>query len=223
VLDIGPCDARLLLIMRHPTGEPAAAFQFVVRHVMTSDGQATPWPQVVLDRAANLMVEAPAYASARTLSLEAFESAASLDRARALGLMRTGLTVLAPSECDAFGRMRFDIFLGRIADGMPRLSGLMPPIAGRGARHGGAAVEYRLIYFDQPRIGDRIEIRSGVVEVTPRYRRTAHWLLDPETGKAWGVAANVGVSFDLETRKLTTRSPEEVAAGQAQVVAGLTL
>jgi len=220
VLAIGDSDARLLLIMQHATGEPAAAFQIAAEHVVVGDGRATPWPPGVLDPARRLTVEAPAHAQPRTLSLGAAETSASLERARALNLQRTGFTVLRAQDCDAFGRMRFDDFLGRIGDGMPGLAGFRPgdPAA---RRTGSAAVEYRLILFDAPRAGDRIDLRSAVVEVTSHYRRTAHWLLDPETGRAWGVAANVGVGFDLETRKFATLAPEQVAAAQGEVVAEL--
>ena len=79
-------------------------------------------------------------------------------------------------------------------------------------RVGGAAVEYRLIFFERPKLGDRIELRSAIVEVAERYRRTAHWLLDPDTGRAWGAAANVGINFDLQTRKIMSVPPEVLQA-----------
>jgi acyl-CoA thioester hydrolase len=224
VLERGPCDARLLLVMRHPGGEPAAAFQFVVDHASAQDRRPRPWPAAFSARARALKVEPPRYATPRTLDLSPVAtSSASLERAQALGLMRLALSVVSPAECDVFGWMRPDVFLGRIGDGMPRMVARKPGPAGEARRMGGAAVEYRLIYFTPPRAGDRIEVRSAVVEATSHYRRMGHWLLDPETGQPWGVAANVGVNFDLQTRRLATLTPEEVAANQAYVTPEMSL
>ena len=64
---------------------------------------------------------------------------------------------------------------------------------------------------------------ATAAEAAPRYRRFVHWLLDPDTGKPWGVAANVGVSFDLVTRKLTELSGEDLAAHQSLVVPGFVI
>jgi acyl-CoA thioester hydrolase len=44
VVDMGECDARLLLVLLHSfTGEPAASFQFVLSHVTARDLRAFPW------------------------------------------------------------------------------------------------------------------------------------------------------------------------------------
>ena len=223
VLRISESDAQLMMVMRHPTGEPAAAFQLTVEHTSVADRRPIAWPDAFQRRAATLMAEAPRYASPRTLNLEPFETTASGERAKALDLTRIALTALSPADCDAFGRLRFDAFLARIGDGMPRLAPKREVIPGMEHRMGGAAVEYRLVLFETPRIGDRIELRSAIVEVASHYRRTAHWLLDPDSGKPWGVATNVGVSFDLQTRKLATLTPEEVAANQVNVVSAMAL
>ena len=223
VLSVSDSEARLLLVLRHPTGEPSAAFQLVARHVSPDDGRVLPWTDDFLARARALTVELPRYAAARTLSLDDFETTASLARAQELGLQRVALNIVSPADCDVFGGLRFNIFLGRIADGMPGLVKGRKPDDESARRLGGAAVEYRLVYFDQPRVGDRIEVRSGVVQFTARFRQTIHWLLNPDTGRPWGVASHVGVSFDLDTRKLASFSPEHVAAHQDQVVPGLAL
>jgi len=223
VLAMGEADARLLMTMRHADGAPAAAFTLSVDHVSMADRAPTPWPDRVRERAARVTVEAPVYARPRTLNLDPIVPAVTGDRARAMGLTPIGFTALGPGDCDAFGYMRFDSFLGRIGDGIPRL-GVKPHDAPeRDGRMGGAAVEYRLVMFETPRLGDRIELRSCLAEAAPRYRRFVHWLLDPDTGKPWGVAANVGVSFDLVTRKLTELSGEDLAAHQSLVVPGFVI
>jgi acyl-CoA thioester hydrolase len=88
---------------------------------------------------------------------------------------------------------------------------------------GGAALEYRLIHLDWPKAGDRVELRSGASGGDARFRRFVHWLLDPESGRAWGVAEAIAVSFDLETRKMITLDSEALAEADARVIPGLTL
>ena len=222
VVELGETDARLLLVLRHPAGEPASAYQVVVRHVAVADGRPLPWPERVRNQAPQLKVETPTYAAPRTLTLEPSAGLASLERALELKLPRISLTVLTPADCDVFGRMRPEIFIGRIGDGMPRLLRKTPAGAQEQRRIGGAAVEYRLAFFQRPRPGDRIELRSGVIQQAERYRRTAHWLLDPDSGRAWGVAANVGIRLDLQTRKTLPFTPDVVAEEEGAVVAGMS-
>ncbi|HEX2815213.1 MAG TPA: thioesterase, partial [Phenylobacterium sp.] len=94
---------------------------------------------------------------------------------------------------------------------------------GLGARAGGAALEYRLIHLDWPRAGARVELRSGASGGDARFRKLTHWLLDPDSGRAWGVAEAIAVSFDLETRKMITLSDEALAEANSRVIPGLSL
>ena len=224
VLEWGECDARLLLLLRHQTGEIAAVFQTVVSHVTAHEGRPFPWPERVRTRAKALGMEIPDGAQPRSVGLEPVESQASLQRAEAFGLKRIGLGVVRPQDCDAFGRMRTEVAMARISDGIPHfIGGERPGARENGARTGGAALEYRLIYLDWPRAGDRIEIRSGPAGGDARFRKLVHWLLDPETGRPWAVAENIAVSFDLDTRKIITLSDEALAQANADAVPGLTL
>lgn len=225
VLELGESEARLLLVMRHRDGQPAATFQTVVAHATARSGTAFPWPQRIRDRAQALMVALPDYAAARSLDLSPLAaSSASLERAEALGLTRTGLGAVGLQDCDVFGRMRTEMFMGRISDGIPRLVGEKRPGAEESdARIGGAALEYRLVHFDWPRAGDRLALRSGTAWTDARFRRLVHWLLDPVTGRPWGAAEAIATSFDLDARKIVTLSPQALAAVEASVVPGLAL
>jgi acyl-CoA thioester hydrolase len=125
--------------------------------------------------------------------------------------------------------MRTELMMARISDGIPHLMQARSPSRSpspdepAGARPGGAALEYRLIHLDWPRAGDRVELRSGASGGDARFRRFVHWLLDPDSGRAWGVAEAIAVSFDLQTRKIVTLDDEALAQADAQVVKGLTL
>ena len=224
VVEIGESEARLLLVLRHVSGEIAASFQTVVAHVTARDGRAFPWPERVLARAEALKVEIPPEAAARSLGLGPVQSRASLVRAEELGLKRTALGAVRAEDCDVFGRMRTEMMMARLSDGVAHISaGQRAGAQDHGPRLGGAAVEYRLLHLDWPRAGDRVELRSGMSGGDARIRRLTHWLLDPETGRPWGVAEAIAVAFDLETRKLITLSDEALAAANTQVIAGLTL
>lgn len=224
VVDIGETEARLLLLMRHPSGELAASFQTVVAHVTPRDGRAFSWPERVRARAKSLAVEVPDGAAPRSIGLEPVETQASLARADALGLKRTGLGVVLAGDCDAFGRMRTDGFMHRLSDAVPHVfAGRRPGNAEGEGKIGGAALEYRLIHHAWPRAGDRLELRSGSAGGDARFRRLVHWLLDPETGRPWGSAQAIAVSFDLETRKIIALDGEELARVEADAVPGLGL
>lgn len=224
VVEMGESDARLLLLLRHGSGEIAASFQTVVDHATASDSRAFPWPARVLARAAALTIEVPPEAAPRSIGLDPIRSQASLARAEALGVRRTGLGAVREADCDVFGRMRTEQMMARISSAIPHaFQGRRPGAEGPAGRAGGAALEYRLIHLGWPRAGDRVELRSGAAGGDARFRKLIHWLLDPDSGKAWGVAEAIAVSFDLETRKIVTLSNEALAEADAQVIAGLTL
>lgn len=223
VVEIGEDDARLLLLLHHSDGALAASFQTLVAHATAVDGRAFPWPERIRARAEALRIDIPENAAPRSIRLDPVESQASLARADALGLKRTALGAIQSADCDAFGRMRTELMMARISDGIPHFFDGQRPGAGDGRRIGGAALEYRLIHLDWPRAGDRVELRSGSGGGDARFRRLAHWLLDPDTGRAWGVAEAIAVSFDLETRKIISLSDEELARVEANAVSGLSL
>ncbi|MDB5423691.1 MAG: hypothetical protein JWQ29_1107 [Phenylobacterium sp.] len=219
----GETDARLLLLLRHRTGEIAAVFQTMVTHATAREARPFAWSERVRARALALTMEVPEEARPRSIGLEPVESKASLERALELGLKRTALGAITPADCDAFGRMRTELMMARISDGVPHVFDTRPGAVENGGRTGGAALEYRLIHLAWPRAGDRIEMRSGSAGGDARFRKLVHWLLDPETGAPWGVAEAMAVSFDLETRKLITLTDEALAQANATAVPGLTL
>lgn len=225
VLEMGETDARLVFLMRHHDGELAAGFQTVVAHCTAGEGRPFPWPDRVRARAAALAAVVPERAAPRSLALGPVETQATLARATALGLRRTGLGVVAPGDCDAFGRMRTEGFMQRLSEAVPHVfAGRRPGHAeGEPANVGGAAVEYRLVHHAWPRAGDRVDLRSGSAGGDARIRRLVHWMLDPDTGRPWASAEAIAVSFDLATRKLITLSADELARVEADAIPGLGL
>ncbi|HEY9234215.1 MAG TPA: thioesterase family protein, partial [Phenylobacterium sp.] len=127
VVEMGETDARLILVIRHPDGRPAATFQLVVEHVTSKEMRPFAWSAPIRERAAGLMTKVPDFAAARSIDLSPVTSTASLQRALGLDLKRIGLGVIGPAECDVFGRMRPEIFIGRVSDGVGRLFGETRP------------------------------------------------------------------------------------------------
>lgn len=224
VVEMGESDARLMLLMRHQNGDLAASFQTKVAHATARDGVAFPWPDRIRARAEALAVEVPAAAAPRSIDLGPLTPQASLARADALGLIRTGLGVVDARDCDAFGRMRTEMFMHRLSDGIPHFfAGQRPGAIDTDRRVGGAALEYRLMHHAWPRAGDRVALRSGSGPGDKRFRRLVHWLLDPVSGRPWASAEGVAVSFDLDTRKVITLSDEEFARAEADAIPDLGL
>lgn len=223
VVSFGEDDARLLLLLRHQDGALAASFQTVVAHVTARDARPFPWPERIRTRLEALRMAVPENAAPKSISMDPVESRASLLRADELGLRRTALGAVRSVDCDAFGRMRTELMMARISDGIPHFFQGRRPGAGDERKIGGAALEYRLLHLDWPRAGDRVELRSGSAGGDARFRRLVHWLVDPDTGRAWGSAEAIAVSFDLETRKIVSLSDEELARVEANAVSGLSL
>ena len=229
VVEMGESEARLLLVLFHTDGAPAASFQIVVAHI-TPDDDPRPfdWPRQALELAKALTMPVPAYAAARSVSLAAFTSQASLARADALGLIPISAGAFGGQDCDVFGRMRPEQFIGRVSDGIATLASrtravILDSAEPRPKRIGGAVLEYRLVHLAWPRAGDRFVVRSGMAGVDERTQRLTHWMLDPGSGKPWGTSEAVAVTLDLDARKIVAVSPAARAALSARVVAGLTL
>ncbi|AYV45983.1 thioesterase [Caulobacter flavus] len=229
VIEIGDSEAKLLQLLVHSaTGELAATFQTTVAHVTPREGEAFPWPTIVRERAKALQVEVPERAQARSVDLSPVDPQASLARADELGLARISLGALSTGECDAFGRMRAEQFIGRVSDGIGAfIAPLRDIVAGAAetapGRVGGAVLEYRIVYLAWPRLGDRLEVRSGLIGAEGRVLRCVHWLLNPDTGQAWGTSTVSAITFDLDARKAVAISPAASAKLAEQAVGGLGL
>ena len=228
VIEFGESDARFLQLLIHArTGEIAAAFQTVVAHVTAREERPFAWSARTRARAEDLKVTVPQRCAPRSIALTPVVSGADLAQADAMALIQLSAGAIGAQDCDAFGRMRPEVFIGRVSDGVPGLAELLrgAPAAAeeRSANVGGAVLEYRLIHLAWPRAGDRFEIRSGLVGVDERFQRVVHWMLDPATGRAWGAAEAVAVSLDLDTRRMIPISAEAQAHARGRITPGLAL
>lgn len=222
VVELGESDATLCLDMRHHDGAPGTAFTIKVRHVETRGLRSFPWSSRTKAAARRLKCKLPDHATPRSIDTAQPAADASLQNAIALGAKRIGGAIVYPDQCDALGRLRGEHFPGRISDSVPNL--LAPwrqAAAGDGVQPAGAVVEARLVMRKFPRAGELIEVHSGIAEIGEKTLRIVHWILDPETGAAWASMEAVALTFDVNTRKALTPSPEARERIAKLVVPGL--
>jgi acyl-CoA thioester hydrolase len=229
VLELEEATARLLLVIYHSVnGEPAASFQVRVDHATPGAGRPFPFSRLTRERAAALTTPIPGFAEARSVDLTPFETGASRARADALGLVTLGGGTILAHDCDVFGRMRVEQFIGRVSDS---ISGITDVIRGRmraaatadyPTRVGGAVLEYRLTQLAWPRAGDHLIIRTGLAGVSDRTQRMIHWMMNPYGTEVWGVAEAVAATLDLDARKIIPVSSAAQAALKDVIVEGLT-
>jgi len=212
--------------MAHADGKPAATFTMKVAHAHTTDLRAFAWPARVKARAEALKGAVPAHGAPRSLDPSVAPTSPTVALAEKLGAPVVGRFAVTPDHCDPFGRMRMELFLGRVSDAVPNFLAAWREQSANadGSRTvGGAVLEYRLCPRRWPRAGDLIEIRSGVVDVAEKTNRFVHWLLDPVGGEAWCTAEVVAVTMDLVTRKAIAIPEARRALLLQRAVKGMTI
>jgi acyl-CoA thioester hydrolase len=225
VIKLGEDDAMVCLDMRHGDGAPASAFTVRVAHVDTRTFRPFPWSARTRAAANMLQCPLPVHARPRSIDLSQHPGEVSRDRAIEVGAARIGATMVSPDQCDAFGRMRGEHFVGRISDSVPNLLAQWrqqsaASVSGETkVEPAGAVVEARVVFRRFPHSGDLIEVFSGVAEVGEKTLRLVHWLVDPESGVAWASMEAVALTFDIATRKTIAPSQEQRAAMRSRIVA----
>jgi len=222
VVELADREATFCLDMRHGDGAPSSVFTIRVAHVDTRSFRPFPWSQRTRLKAKALACKLPPHAQPRSMDLAKPLADASLANAKAIGASRIGATLCQASDCDAFGRMRTEHFMGRVSDSVPNfLQQWRRETAdgNSGSIAAGAVVEARLAMRRWPRAGDLLEVYSGVSEVVGKTMRLAHWICDPASGAAWASLEVVALTFDTVTRKALEPPPQARAAMQARAIA----
>ncbi len=226
IVDFGEADAQVYQEMRHADGRVAATYLTRVAHTDVKSGARFAWSARARAAAQNLTAKIPAIAAARTIDLTAAPAVASVAEADRLGAHALGLNLVQPADCDVFARLRPEGLIGRISDAAPHLFQRWREDAGQsagGKRFGGAVVEYRIVYRRWPQAGDLVAVRSGIAEMTPKFFRVIHWLLDPVRGDAFATAEAIAITFDLDTRKAVACPPARLEALAPMVTPGMAV
>lgn len=225
-------EAWIFQELRHGDGTPAATFHTKVAHVEGATLRPFAWSQRTLEAANAMLMPLPAHGRPRSIVMDVVPTPnPTLAAAQSYGAHAIGAGIVTADQTDAFGRMRPELFIGRISDAVPNLlAGWREAVAaaasaedGRRRTAGAAVLEYRLRYREWPRVGAAIAVHSGVLALEGKAHRLAHWLLDPATGTAWGTSEAVAITFDLETRKAIQPGPAEQKALEALMAPGMSV
>lgn len=197
-------------------------------HVTPREDRPFAWSSRARAAADALVVDLPAEAQARGVGAEPVASlSASRDQADAFGLPRTAAGLVQPVDADVFGRWRPDGFMGRLSDAATHLFGAYERHAiksGDARRLGRVMLEGRIVFGpESARVGDLVELRSGLARVDDKVETRVDWALDPVSGKPWAALEAVVASFDLDARKLAPYAEPTRALMRDAVVPGLTL
>jgi len=214
VIALGEAEATLCLDMRHEDGAPSSVFTFRVAHADARSLRPFPWTARTRAAASALTCPLPEHAKPRSFDLTKPPADANRAKALQIGATRIGATMIFPSDCDAFGRMRGEHIAGRASDSVTNLLSAWRRDIANGKPPAGAVVEARIVFRRWPRAGDLMELYSGFVGIEKKTMRLAHWFCDPDTGAAWASMEVVALTFDIDTRKAIEPSESVRAAMQ---------
>ena len=199
----------------------AASMLSEVSLVEIATGNERPFSDALLVRAHELTTAIPKESAPRGIERVTPRVPPLRDEALQRGLTGAYLGPVLPEDCDADGVMSAAAFMARISDGMGHFFEAL-----RGSRLagvGGAALEYRYVFHERPRLGDVIEVRSALTALGRKTTHICHWIFNVETGRCAATSEAVAVSFDLTTRKSIEISPEARAAMEQRIVPDLSV
>ena len=229
VLEIGTSDMVLYQEIQHGDGTPAAVFRTRLQHISAKTGLKFAWSQRTKTALGRLKIDPPTHTLPRSIKPDApvlANTAATLGIARASKATRIGMGHVSTEHCDTFGRMRTPWFMGRISDSVPNLlrdwrQQVMQTAGGNNV--GAAVLEYRLVYRNWPKAGDRFEIYSALARADAKTHSLIHWMVDPDTGHPWLTSEALAVTLDLEARKIVPSDPDHLAMLEKLAPRGLQL
>ncbi|HET6334678.1 MAG TPA: thioesterase family protein [Polyangiales bacterium] len=205
-----------------PQAELSATFLSDLGLYQASTGIRRPFPAQLAALSDSIQAEVPPHGAARGITRD--QPRAPMTRTEAIerGLVGAFLGPVRAEECDPNGLMRESGMMAKVADGMshfflalrerPRADGV-----------GGAALEYRFVFRKWPRLGDFVEVRSGLKGLGAKTYQICHFIFDVESGECLASSEAVTVSFDLTTRKAMEIPPDFRASLEQQVIPGLAV
>lgn len=226
---VGESDCVLFQQIRHGDGRLCAAFRTRLVHSTSDSGKPFPWSTRTRALLESLVDTPPMDTLPRSFDPSRTgipNEAATIDLPNTLGVPVIGRGTIPRIHCDAHGRMMPQWFIGRISDSVPNLMHTWRAEVAKqagGLRMGAAVVEYQLKYRSWPRAGDLFQVRSGLVSANKKIQTLVHWVVDPVSGKACCTSEAAVLTFDLDTRKAITASPDAVAQLEKLAPKGLSL
>lgn len=188
--------------------------------VETATQVRVPWPADTIARARDLVTDVPAHGAPRGIAPEPPRMPFLRDEAIARGLIGAYLGPVSAEDCDAHGFMREAAFMAKISDGITHFFYAVRDRE-RPSGVGGAALEYRFAFRERPRLGDVVEVRTGLKSVGRKTMQFCHYVFDVESGRCAATSEAVAVSFDLVARKAVEIDEATRTLLQSRVIPGL--
>ncbi|WOF72896.1 thioesterase family protein [Parvibaculaceae bacterium PLY_AMNH_Bact1] len=204
------------------SGDVAATFFAHASLRSDTDRTQVPISDAMIAKAEAVKVEVPPHGSPRGLELTPPRSAPSLGDAEEMGLLTTFQGEVMRDWCVTGDFLATRRFMGIVSDSIPNLlAQTRGDDRSKDSTTGGAALEYRFVYRDAPKVSDVLTLRSGLKEVTDKTYTWAHWLFDVETGSCVATAEAVAIALDLVARKAIPIPPDMKTGLEKFVVPGL--
>lgn len=204
------------------SGDVAATFLAHASLRSDDDRHQVPISDTMIARALDLQTDVPKHGSPRGLKLTPPRAAPMLADADEMGLITTFQGDVLRDWCVTGDFLATRRFMGIVSDSIPNLlAQTRGDDRSKDSTTGGAALEYRFVYRDAPKVGDVLTLRSGLKEVTDKTYTWAHWLFDVETGKCVATAEAVAIALDLVARKAIPIPPDMKAGLEKFIVPGL--
>ncbi|MBI1182268.1 MAG: thioesterase [Alphaproteobacteria bacterium] len=230
ILRVGEDRLRVYVeLVNGHTDAVSATFNMEIVSRDRRSGVAMPLSERVRARAEELMIELPAHAAPRSIDLDepgVFAAGApNLADTEGMGLIEITRGVVQPQECDEAGRMLPEFYIGRISDGVVHLARHYRPVDSGKERstgkYGGAVLEYRLRFQKPLHAGNLVVVRSGLRHVGEKANRIVHWTFNGDTGELVSSSEAIGITLDLQARKVVPLPEERKEHLQKLVVPGL--
>lgn len=198
-------------LINSDNGARAATFNNLIQ--MADDKARDPvrLPADIIARAQALVVERPAHGLPRSLPLDPLGPIPTLAEMETHGFPRRFEPYdIEPDDVDDAGFMD-------LSDG-PSLPFAKMPIkfkmqGRRGTTKGDpriavATIESRQTMLGVPKLGDRVVTCTAHLDVTEKSVKFQHWSFNEKTGAPFSVLTQLGLGFNLETRKTHPFPPE---------------
>ncbi len=215
VMETTDTSALIYQQLEHADGRPCATFRTWVDHVELSTGKAFDWSPRTRATLETISAEPHERSAPRSIDFAATPAPeAPMSEADAINALTIGRGVIPAAHCDAHGDMLAEMFVARVSDSVGFFlndwrHNVARNLGAEPGRIGGAVIEARWVYRRWPSAGDRFVIRTAVAGVSENTQAYHHWLMDPDTGQAWGTNHTVAIAFDLEQRRLHKITAED--------------
>lgn len=237
VAEAGPDGITFYQEITNPkTGARAATF--ILKPVMQTrlDRQDAPLPKELVARAKEALIDLPAHAAPRTLSLATpngginFKELSHKLAGRGEWPNHMRVDVAIPADvCDDTGHMVLsgaqDIMMMSFQAMSKQFSGdadfrkrmpAFPVIDGK--RIAWAMLENRQYLFSTPRVGDKIRMLSAPLRLGAKTQEMRRWTFNATTGALFAVIDGVSLAFDLEARRSLEIPPQLRREMEAQML-----